>query len=163
MKYAGIIKNDLTAGPGIAVTFFVQGCHNHCKNCHNPETWDFDGGKEFTQTTMDYIISALTANGVQRHFAVMGGEPLADENLFLTDMVIDEVRRNFPNIKIYLWTGLYYEDLLAKRDSNKRLNDILTNIDILVDGPYIDDERDITLPMRGSKNQRIIELRRNNG
>ena len=159
MRYAGIIKNDVAAGKGVCVTFFVQGCSQHCPGCHNPQTWDFNGGYEFTQDTMDNIIKALNANGVQRNFCVMGGEPLHPDNLFLTNLVISEVRKKYPDIKIYVWTGYLYEDLLAKQE--KLLQNIFSNIDVLIDGPFIKEQRDITLPMRGSKNQRIIELKEN--
>ena len=156
MRYAGIIRNDVAAGQGVCVTFFVQGCSQHCPGCHNPQTWDFDGGYEFTQDTMDDIIKALNANGVQRNFCVMGGEPLHPDNLFLTNLVISEVRKKYPDIKIYVWTGYLYEDLLAKNE--KLLQNIFKNIDVLIDGPFRIEQRDITLPMRGSKNQRIIQL-----
>ena len=159
MRYAGIIKNDVAAGKGVCVTFFVQGCSQHCPGCHNPQTWDFNGGYAFTQDTMDNIIKALNANGVQRNFCVMGGEPLHPDNLFLTNLVISEVRKKYPDIKIYVWTGYLYEDLLAKQE--KLLQNIFSNIDVLIDGPFIKEQRDITLPMRGSKNQRIIELKEN--
>ena len=159
MRYAGIIRNDVAAGQGVCVTFFVQGCAQHCPGCHNPETWDFDGGYEFTQETMDSIIKALKANSVQRNFCIMGGEPLHENNLFLTNLVITEVRKHYPDIKIYVWTGYLYEDLLAKHE--KLLQNIFDNIDVLIDGPFIKEQRDITLAMRGSRNQRIIELKEN--
>ena len=157
MRYAGIIKNDVAAGQGVCVTFFVQGCSTHCPGCHNPQTWDFNGGYEFTQETMNKIITALKANGVQRNFCVMGGEPLHPDNRFLTNLVINEVRKQYPDIKIYVWTGYQYEDLVAKNE--KILQNIFNNIDVLIDGPYIKEQRDITLAMRGSRNQRIIELK----
>ena len=156
MRYAGIIKTDVAAGKGVCVTFFVHGCSQHCPGCHNPHTWDFDGGYEFTQDTMDNIIKALNANGVQRNFCVMGGEPLHPNNLFLTNKVMNEVRKKYPDIKIYLWTGYLYKDLIDKQE--KLLQNIFDNIDVLIDGPYIQEQRDITLPMRGSKNQSIITL-----
>lgn len=157
MKYAGIIKNDVAAGEGVCVTFFTQGCDRHCPGCHNPETWDFNGGYEFTQETLNNIIKALNANGVQRNFCIMGGEPLNSENLFLTDLIITEVKKYYPDIKIYVWTGYTYEELLDR--SEKLLQNILRNINVLVDGPFIQEKRDITLAMRGSSNQRIIELK----
>lgn len=156
MKYAGIIKNDVAAGQGVCVSFFVQGCDFHCKGCHNPQTWDFEGGYEFTQETINDIITALKANGVQRNFCVMGGEPLHPNNRFLTNLVISEVRKAYPDIKVYLWTGYVYEKLVDKDE--KILQNIFRNVDVLIDGPFIMEERDITLPMRGSRNQRIIEL-----
>lgn len=156
MRYAGIIKNDVAAGQGVCVTFFVQGCDFHCKGCHNPQTWDFEGGYEFTQETINDIITALKANGVQRNFCVMGGEPLHPNNRFLTNLVISEVKKVYPDIKVYLWTGYVYEKLVDKDE--KLLQNIFRNVDVLIDGPFIMEERDITLPMRGSRNQRIIEL-----
>lgn len=157
MRYAGIIKNDVAAGEGVCVTFFTQGCSRHCPGCHNPETWDFDGGYEFTQDTLDRIIKSLKANDVQRNFCIMGGEPLSPENLFLTDLVITEVRNYYPGIKIYLWTGYTYKELLDRHE--KLLQNILENINVLIDGPFIQEERDITLAMRGSRNQNIIVLK----
>ena len=157
MRYAGIIKNDVAAGEGVCVTFFVQGCAFHCPGCHNPETWDFDGGYEFTQDTLNRIIEALDANGVRRNFCIMGGEPLHPDNLFLVDLVIMEVKRRYPDIKIYIWTGYTYEQIIDRKE--KLLYNIIENTDVLIDGPYIQEERDITLPMRGSRNQRIIGLK----
>lgn len=157
MKYAGIIRNDVAAGQGVNVTFFVQGCEQHCPGCHNQQTWDFDGGYEFTQDTMNDIINSLSANGVQRNLSIMGGEPLHPNNLFLTNLIIEEVKKVYPNIKIYLWTGYIYENLLEKNE--KLLQNILENIDVLIDGPFIKEQRDITLAMRGSRNQRVIELK----
>lgn len=159
MKYAGIIKNDLTGADGLQFTFFTQGCPHHCPKCQNPETWDFNKGKEFTPEVMNEIISGISANGIQRQLGIQGGEPLCDENLFLTTLVIQEVRKAYPNIKIFVWTGYTYEDLIKKNDSH--LNYIFDNIDYLIDGPYIESLRDITLHLRGSSNQRIINLRKN--
>ena len=102
MRYAGIIKNDIAAGKKVNLTFFTQGCPIHCKDCHNPEAWDFNGGKEFTNDTLKEILQGLNANDVQRNFSVMGGEPLCDENLFLTDLVITSVREHYPDILIYV-------------------------------------------------------------
>lgn len=159
MKYSGIIRNDLAAAPGVSVTFFTQGCPHRCKGCHNPETWDFNGGKEFTPNVLDEIYEALSANGIQRSFCIMGGEPLCNENLFLTLLVLKEVKQHFPHIKTYIWTGYYYKDL--KQNSDPHLKQILELVDVLIDGPYIEAKRDLTLPMRGSSNQSIIELKEN--
>ena len=156
MRYAGIIKNDLAAAPGISFTFFSQGCNHHCPGCHNQQTWDFDGGKEFTQETLDFIKDNIDANGIERTFCVMGGEPLDPNNLFLTDLVISYVKDNFPNKQIYLWTGYTYEELLKRSDN--RLKSILQKVNVLIDGPYINELRDITLSMRGSSNQKILTL-----
>lgn len=157
MRYSGLIRNDLAAAPGISVTFFTQGCPHRCKGCHNPETWDFDGGKEFTHKTLEEIYESLRANDIARSFCVMGGEPLCNENLFLTLLVLKEVKQHFPQVKIYLWTGYYYEDLI--RSTNPHMEQVLDLIDILIDGPYIESKRDVTLPLRGSSNQSIVNLK----
>ena len=156
MRYAGLIKNDIAAAPGNCVTFFSQGCPHKCPGCHNPETWDFEGGEEFTNQILEEIFEAIAANGIQRNFCVMGGEPLAEENEFLTYLVIHNVKEKFPNIKIYLQTGYTYEELQTA--NRYRIEQILSEIDYLIDGPYIQELRNTTLPMRGSSNQRIIEL-----
>lgn len=160
MKFADLKNNDIANGPGVNVSFWVQGCPHHCYNCHNPETWDFNRGKEFTPEVLELIIQYLDANGVHRNLSILGGEPLCEENLFLTNLVITTVKSRRPNTKIYLWTGYLYENLL--KSTNPQMKSILSNIDILIDGPYIDKQRDITLPMRGSKNQRIIKLKGEN-
>ena len=156
MKYAGINKNDFAAAPGVSVTFFTQGCPHRCKGCHNPETWDFNGGKDFTPQVLDEIVAALTANGINRSFCLMGGEPLCDENLELAALVLSHIREKVPGTKVYIWTGFIYENLLKKQ--SPELQKILGMTDVLVDGPYIEELRDITLPLRGSSNQRIINL-----
>lgn len=162
MQYAGLIKNDIAAGEGINVSFFTQGCPFHCKGCHNPQTWDFAGGKEFTTEILEDIIQSISANGVQRNLSIMGGEPLCPENIFLVSMIILKVREIYPDIKIYLWTGYTYEELLTRLEP--KIQVILDNIDYLIDGPFILEQRDITLPMRGSANQRILNMKelRNN-
>ena len=160
MRYAGLNKNDFTATPGVAVSFFTQGCPHRCTGCHNPETWDFNGGKDFTPEVLEEIIEALTMNGITRSCAIMGGEPLCEQNLDLSYFVISNVREKLPKVKIYIWTGFLYENLL--KNSSPQLQKILSMADVLIDGPYIEKLRDITLPMRGSSNQRIIELKENN-
>lgn len=158
MKYAGIIYNDFSAAPGACLTFFTQGCPSpHCKGCHNPETWDFNGGKEFTQVTVNSIIKGLSANGIKRSFCVMGGEPLCKENIWAVRCLLREVKEECPDTKIYIWTRYTYEQLL-KVNSND-IREIFSMADFLIDGPYIEEKRDITLPMRGSRNQRIINLK----
>jgi anaerobic ribonucleoside-triphosphate reductase activating protein len=156
MRYAGLIANDFSAAPGISVSFYTQGCPHRCPGCHNPETWDFDGGKEFTPEVLKEIENSLTANGIERSLSIMGGEPLCEENTFLTFLVIKTIKEKLPNTKIYIWTGYYYEDLLKKSDP--RIKQILELTDVIIDGPYVESLRDITLPMRGSSNQSVIDL-----
>lgn len=152
MRYAGLNKNDFTAAPGVSVTFYTQGCPHHCPGCHNPETWNFEGGKEFTPEVIDEILEALTANNIMRSLAIQGGEPLCVENEFLTLLIVKTVKEKFPDVKIYIWTGYYFNSL----PNTPYIKQILELTDCLIDGPYIEDERDITLPMRGSRNQNII-------
>lgn len=154
MKYSGLILNDMAAAPGVSVSFFVQGCPHRCKGCFNPETWNFTGGKEFTNEVLEKIINGLTANGIERSLCILGGEPLCPENAPLTELVINEVKKKLPNIKVYIWTGYIYENIAKRAD----LANILQQTHCLVDGPFILEERDITLKMRGSRNQRIIFL-----
>ena len=153
MRYAGIIKNDFSAAPGTSVTFFTQGCPHRCEGCHNPETWDFEGGEEVTHDTILEVIEAITANGLHRNLCIMGGEPLCPENQFLTNLIINSVKEKLPDIKIYLWTGYCLEDLDM---TNNRIKSILEQVDCLIDGPYDKTKRDVSLFMRGSSNQRIL-------
>lgn len=156
MRYSGIIFNDVTAAPGLCVTYFAQGCPHHCPGCHNPETWSFSGGMEFTNDTLNSIIDGLTAQGINRNLCIMGGEPLCEENIFLTYLIISNVKKRVPEAKIYVWTGYVYEKL--KEMNYPKINEVLELTDFLIDGPYIEAERDVTLLMRGSRNQRIIDL-----
>ena len=156
MRYSGLILNDMAAAPGLCVTFFTQGCPHHCPNCHNPGSWSFDGGMEFTMDTLDTIIKGLTAQGIKRNLCIMGGEPLCLDNAFLTHLVISEAKKAVPNLKVYVWTGYTIEQL--KILQYPKVLEVLELADYLIDGPYIDSLRDITLPMRGSSNQRIIDL-----
>lgn len=153
MRYAGIIKNDFSAAPGTSVTFFTQGCPHRCEGCHNPETWDFEGGEEVTHDTILEIIEAITANRLHRNLCIMGGEPLCPENQFLTNLIINSVKEKLPDTKIYLWTGYCLEDLDM---SNNRIKSILEQVDCIIDGPYDKTKRDVSLFMRGSSNQRIL-------
>lgn len=154
MRYAGIIKNDFSADPGISVTFFTQGCPHKCEGCHNPETWDFEGGEEVTHDTILDVIEAITANGLHRNLCIMGGEPLCPENQFLTNLIINSVKEKLPDTKVYLWTGYYLKDLDF---NNNRIEQILDKVDYIIDGPFEKDKRDITLFMRGSSNQHILK------
>ena len=158
MRYAGMIKNDFAAAPGTCVTFFTQGCPHKCAGCHNPETWDFNGGKEFQGNTIDEIIEALTANGIHRNLCIMGGEPMCAENQFLTLLVIKSVKERLPDTKVYLWTGYTLEELLNTNIGSKT-EAILELCDTIIDGRYDNTQRDITLFMRGSANQRIINVK----
>ena len=112
MRYATIKFNDIANAPGISVSVYLQGCPHHCPKCFNPETWNFNGGLEFTSETLDSIIKGLTANNITRSLCILGGEPLCAENAFLTALIIKEVKEKLPNTKIYVWTGYTYDNLL---------------------------------------------------
>lgn len=156
MRYAGIIKNDFAAAPGVCVSFFTQGCPHHCEGCHNPETWDPEGGYEFTNQTLTTIIDSLEANGIHRDLCIMGGEPLCPDNQFLTLMLVNEVKEKMPKTKIYIWTG-YTLDELKKSSNISRIQQILSKCEMIIDGRFVESLRDITLEMRGSSNQNIIK------
>ena len=158
MRYAGMIKNDVASAPGVCVSFFTQGCPFHCKGCHNPETWDYNGGYLFTYKVMNELIDAIKANDIQRNLCIVGGEPLCDENIPLVFKIIKTIKQEFPDIKITIWTGYTWECLTSRMSENFKLKYILRHINYLVDGRYIDDLRDISLYMRGSSNQRIIDV-----
>lgn len=155
MNYADIIFNDFTAGSGVSVSFFAQGCDKHCPGCHNPETWDFSKGRKFTTETIDTVLKALNANGVLRNLAILGGEPLHSINQEEILQLILSVKNSSPNIPIYLWTGYLLEDLINM--NNPIIDNILLNLDFLIDGPYIEEQRNLTLKWRGSNNQRIFD------
>lgn len=164
MNIAGIDYNDTAAAPGISLTVYVSGCEHHCKGCHNPESWDFNYGEEITeQNRIDFhneIIDSLIANGIKRNFCIMGGEPLHPRNRYETYLMINYVKNYDPNIEVWIWTGYTYEELLYAVEVNgdRALELILHEADVLVDGPFILEQRDITLKARGSRNQRIIYL-----
>ena len=159
MRYAGIIPNDTSnAGTGVCLSFYTQGCPHKCEGCHNPDTWSFTGGEEFTTDTLNAILDGIKANGIMRNFCVLGGEPLCNENAFLTYLVIDHVRKAYPDIRIYIWSGYTLKELLSN-NTNSRIKDILKKCDFLIDGKYEKSLRDITLPLRGSSNQNIINLK----
>lgn len=163
MRIAGLKLNDCVDGDGITVSLWTQGCPHHCPGCHNPETWSFYGGYvDENNELRGKIIKALTANGIKRNFSILGGEPLCKENAEDVLAIITCVKIALPDTKIFLWTGYTYEELESWNDAT--INNILSKVDILIDGPFIEEKRDLTLWLRGSLNQRVIDLRymRNN-
>ena len=156
MKYAGLMENDILDGEGICVSLWTQGCPHHCPGCHNPQTWDFNGGYEVPDDIKGRIVKAISANGITRNFSVLGGEPLCEENLDFVLNVITAVRTAYPHIKIFVWTGYTLEELVAQQD--QRVLDILKQINYLIDGLYKEELRDTTLHLRGSSNQNVIKL-----
>lgn len=152
MKYAAIKENDYINGEGICVSFWVQGCPHRCEGCHNPEQWDFNGGYELPNDYKGQIIKAISANGLTRNFSILGGEPLCPNNIDLVLNILTAVRAAYPHIKIFIWTGYSFEDI--KQDI--KVQEMLEKIDVLIDGPYKQELRDVTLKLRGSANQKIL-------
>lgn len=152
MKIATLNKNDFINGEGVSVSLWMQGCPHHCKGCHNPEQWNFDGGNEIDiNKLLQEIFAAIDANGIQRNFSVLGGEPLAPQNVEDTYYILKQVKQKFPSIKTFVWTGYVLEELKTMYQEH-----ILDDIDVLIDGRFELDKRDITLKLRGSSNQRIL-------
>lgn len=152
MRVANLNKNDTVNGEGICVSLWVQGCPHHCKGCHNPEQWDFNGGEYVNNWHLiDKIAEAITANGIQRNFSILGGEPFAPQNINDTYQILWYIKEKFPSIKTFVWTGYTLKQLQGMYKDT-----LLENVDVLIDGPFIESERDITLKLRGSKNQRIL-------
>lgn len=163
MRYSGIDKAECCNGIGWGVSLYTQGCHFHCKNCFNQETWDFNGGKEFTEETEDTILALIKPEYIER-FSILGGEPLEERNLWDLANLIVNIRIEKPEIKIWLYTGFTYEWLdfisftSASRNERDFLQIILKEIDVLVDGQFIEDKKDLTYPFAGSTNQRVIDI-----
>ena len=158
-KIAGIYWDDTAAAPGISLSVYFSGCHFHCPGCHNPEAQDFNYGEEFTPEIIREILSKLNKNGVARKLSILGGEPLCEENRKAVYDLVSLCRKIYPKIKIYIWTGYTIEELFEEQDPF--IEKIFKHIDCLIDGRYEQDKRDITLPLRGSSNQRIIYLGEN--
>lgn len=158
-RYNTIIPNDVVNGEGVCVSFFVQGCPHHCPDCFNEETWDFHGGQEYMESTKWEIIKAIGANGIQRNFSVLGGEPLAPQNIQMTAEVVDAVRHAYPKIKIFLWTGYNFDDLTL--NLSEPLSKIFKSIDVIIDGPFVKELKNLSLKLRGSSNQHIY-IKQNN-
>lgn len=153
MKYAQIREMDVTNGSGIGVALFTQGCPYHCKNCFNPETWDFDKGIDWTEETENNIIELLKPEYITR-LSILGGEPLIERNIAPLTALLKRVKSIYPDKQVWLYTGGDFEVLEGLYE------EIFQYIDILIDGRYIDDLRDYKLKWRGSSNQRIIDVQK---
>lgn len=157
MRIAGINKNDMVNGEGVCVSVFLQGCPFRCKGCHNPETWAFDGGTEIPdEELLNTILNAIAENDIQRNLSILGGEPLDTmPKIEFINELIKRAKELYPNIKIFLWTGFSWKSI----KNVDYLQYIFDNIDYLIEGPFILEERDITLKWRGSRNQQIIDMK----
>lgn len=197
MRYASIRNLDISNGANIGVALFVQGCDRnpHCKNCFNSETWDFNGGKEWTEKTKNKFMELIDRPYIKR-ISILGGEPLAEQNLddvlslikeirekypisqnpnsenigksrVLEDENSKEIRISFPDKTIWLYTGYSYSEIFRGQSSclsqeglnNFKRREIIKLCDVVVDGEYIDEQKDLTLKWRGSKNQHVIDVK----
>lgn len=163
IRYAQIRECDVSNGEGVGVALFVQGCPFHCYNCFNPETWDFNGGKEWTEKIENRFIELANRPYIKR-ISILGGEPLADENLSGVLNLVYRIRRLFPEKSIWLYSGYKWEEIfngdvyLSEYCSGCKRREIIKQCTVIVDGKYIDSARDITLKWRGSSNQRVIDI-----
>lgn len=202
MRYAQIRSMDISNGEGVGISLFVQGCDRHCFNCFNSETWDFNGGKEWTEETKNKFMELIDRPYIRR-ISILGGEPLAEQNLddvlslikeirekypisqnpnsenigksrILEDENSKEIRISFPKKSIWLYTGFCWNDIMCsfaglqadcvvldKKDTEawEKRKKIISNVNVLVDGEYIDEQKDLTLKWRGSKNQHVIDVK----
>ena len=170
MRYASIRELDISNGEGVGVALFVQGCRFACKNCFNTNTWDFNGGKEWTQDTEDKLIELASRPYIKR-LSILGGEPLADENLDGVLHLVNRFRLSFPNKSIWLYSGYTFDYIMEGigydengafffLDNDKKRYEIISKCDVLVDGRYIDSQRNPSKKFAGSDNQRVIDIRK---
>lgn len=175
MRYAQIRKMDISNGEGIGISLFTQGCPIRCPNCHNDSIWDFDGGKIWDKDTEQTVIDLLNNSYITR-LSILGGEPLFDGNIQELAYLCNHVKQLWPQKKIWLWSGYLWEDIYSlafdmscssigtQQDwswqNKKNLRNILFSLDILVDGPFVQEQKDITLKWKGSANQRVIDVQK---
>lgn len=172
MRFASMRNLDISNGEGVGVSLFVQGCDRHCFNCFNPDTWDFNGGKEWTKEAKNKFMKLIARPYINR-ISVLGGEPLAEQNLDEVLSLIKEIRISFPEKTIWLYTGYEWnqimnikvtqpffscQDLESKIQNALKRQEIIKMCNVVVDGEYIDEQKDLTLKFRGSKNQRVIDV-----
>ena len=155
MRYNVIRKMDISNGPGIRVSVFMQGCSFHCKNCFNPETWDFDSGKEFSNNTIDEVLNLCNKNHING-LSILGGEPMHPRNIEATTKLAKAFKEKYPNKNLWVWSGF-------KFDEDLKGNEVLNYIDVLVDGTYNHTLHNPTLKWRGSSNQRVIDVQKSLG
>lgn len=159
MHYSTIKDCDIANGIGVRITLFVSGCTNHCKNCFQPQTWDFDFGEPFTEETEEKLLEMLKPDYING-LTLLGGEPMEPQNQRALVPFLKRVREAYPNKNIWCFTGFTYEVLKAD-GSHPRCevtDEMLSLIDVLVDGRYVDELKDLTLQFRGSSNQRLIDM-----
>ena len=158
MNYAGIKYCDIANGLGCRTVLFVSGCRNHCKGCFQPQTWEFDYGEPFDEQIQNEILDSLKPAYVQG-ITLLGGDPFEEENQEALVPFMRRVKERYPNKDVWAYTGYLYEELLENgRKHTEYTDELLSMIDVLVDGPFIEEQKDITLKFKGSANQRVIDM-----
>ena len=152
MRYNKIRKMDISNGPGVRVSVFMQGCAFHCKNCFNPETWDFKQGKEFTDEIIDKVLELASKDFIVG-LSILGGEPMHPNNIEGTTKLAKSIKEKYPNKTIWCWSGFLFERDLKDKE-------VMKYIDVLVDGQYQDELHDFRLKWCGSSNQRVIDVQK---
>lgn len=152
MRYNKIRKMDITNGPGVRVSVFMQGCSFHCKNCFNPETHDFNGGKEFTDEVIEHILELCDKDYIEG-LSILGGEPMHPTNIDGTAKLAKAFKEKFPNKNVWVWSGFLF-------DKNLKDTEAVKYIDVLVDGQYVDELHNPLLKWKGSSNQRVIDVQK---
>lgn len=152
MRYNKIRKMDISDGPGVRVSIFMQGCTFNCKECFNPETHDFNGGKEFTDATINRVLE-LCENENINGLSILGGEPLHPNNIEGTTKLVKAFKEKLPNKDIWIWSGFLFDKDLKDKE-------VMKYTDVLVDGRYVDELRNPTLKWKGSENQRVIDVQK---
>ncbi len=153
MNYCEIKTTDIANGIGVRVSLFVSGCRRRCEGCFNPETWDFSAGKPFTEQTEQYLLAALSPDYIEG-LTLLGGDPLEPENIEGLLPFLRQVKRKFPHKTIWCYTGAVYEELIKYSAAME----LVSMVDVLVDGPFVLCQRDLMLKFRGSRNQRILDI-----
>lgn len=164
MNYSEIKTTDIANGEGVRTSLFVSGCRHQCKNCFNEVTWDFGNGELFTEETMEYIFKTIEPDYVNG-ISLLGGEPFEPENQKVLLPFLVMLRERFPNKDVWCYTGFTFEQIIGKSEPKSRsatdiAPEMLSLIDVLVDGPYVDAMHDIRLKFRGSSNQRVIDIKK---
>ena len=155
MRFSKIKNNDIVNGIGITLSVWTQGCPHHCKGCFNKETWTFNEGNEFTNDDLNYIISNIDSFNVKRNLSILGGEPLCPENVEGVINLCREFKKVYPDKLIYLWTGYTIEEF------NKLQKQVLEYVDFIIDGKFEEAKKNLNLHLRGSSNQRVLNVKNN--
>ena len=152
MRYNKIRKMDISNGPGVRVSIFMQGCNFNCKNCFNPETHDFNGGKEFTDETINRVLELCENKNVEG-LSILGGEPMNPQNIEGTTKLAKAFKEKYPEKNVWAWSGYTFDNYIKDKEVAKYL-------DVVVDGQFVDEEKNPTLEWKGSSNQRVINVQK---